>query len=197
MQRAAIKVKTAIIILFMVLLFCGCGSEDVLDETNQRYKTDVSFSDAENEDILGVDVVYTNDCNGDLVPDDPETWTDLYANITITIDSATTPGLDMESYEVSFRPLRSYDTNGNAITPPSVGTYYGEYDVNIPTLFEVSFWITCMEMSLKDYIGSFITNLDWEFRYEVTIDMHFVDDYGENRDITVMRTLYFGWYDNC
>jgi hypothetical protein len=198
MQRTAIKVQAAIIILLMGLLFYGCGSEDLLDENNQRYKTDISFQDGGNEDVLAADAVYVGDCNGDGTFDDPETFTDLYANITITIDDATTPGLEMTGYRVSFSPLRSYDALGNEISPPSVGNYQGNYSVVIPTNSEVSFWITCMEMNLKRYIGTFLDPIsDWEFRYMVTIRMDFVDELDEPREITVNRTIYIGSYDNC
>lgn len=197
MQRAAKKTQKAIIILLMVLLFCGCGSEDVLDETNQRYETYVSFHDGGEEGVMTVDIDMVTDCNGDGVFDDGEFFTDLFADITITINDITTPGLEMTGYDITFRPLRSYDQLGNAISPPNVGIYHGNFDVNIPTLSEVEFSITCMEADLKIYMGSFLNAIDWVFRYEVTIDMHFVDDYGEDRDITVVRTLDFGAYNNC
>ncbi len=197
MQRAVNKVLVAMIILLMALSLCGCGSEDLLEENNQRYKTHVIFSDAEEDDTLAADIIYVTDCNGDGTPDDPETFTDLYAIITITIDETTTPGLEMTGYEISFRPLRSYDQAGNPVTPPSVGTYWGNFDVNIESNSEETFWITCMEADQKLYIGTFLNALDWVFRYEVTINMHFVDDLDEARDITIVRTLYFGSYNNC
>ncbi|MGD9007750.1 MAG: hypothetical protein PVG41_07505, partial [Desulfobacteraceae bacterium] len=135
--------------------------------------------------------------DGDANTTDPEPFTDLFANITIEIEDADTPGLEMTGYEISFQPLRSYDQANNPITPPSVGSYRGEYDVIIPSASEVSFYITCMEVDLKRYIGSFLNAIDWVFRYRVTIRMDFIDEYDEEREITVERTLYFGAYNNC
>jgi hypothetical protein len=197
MQRTANKIQVAMIVLLMGLLFYGCGSEDLLDENNQRYRTDIAFSDAEEEDTLTADIVFNADCNGDGVLDDGETFTDLFAKITIIIEDATTPGLEMNSYEISFRPLLNYDQAANPISPPSIGNYYGEYDVHIPALSEVEFWITCMEIDLKIYLGNQITALNNIFRYDVNVTMHFTDDLGEDRDISVTRTIYFGPYDNC
>lgn len=197
MRKAANKLTIVLVLLLVGLWYYGCGSGDILDENNLRYRTDVFFSDADEDEILTVDVDIIGDCNGDGNFTDPEFFTDLFANITISIDDETTPGIEMTGYKVSFRPLRSYDQSGNEITPPSVGTYLGDYDVIIPPLSEVSFFITCMEADLKLYIGSFLNAADWIFRYEVTIKMDFIDDYKVARDITVTRTLYFGAYNNC
>lgn len=200
MQRTAIKVQATIIILFMGLLFFGCGSDDLLDENNQLYKADLAFMDAEEEDVLAADADQVDDCNGDGVLDDPEDFTDLYAKITITLSDANTPGLEMTGYKITFTPLRSYDyITGSPVDPPPVGAYLGSYSVVIPRLTETSFWITCMEMDLKLYIGSFLwpASPDVGFRYLVTVEMNFVDEYDEPRDITVKRTIWLGVYDNC
>jgi hypothetical protein len=192
MQKAANKMGV-LLTAFMLIgaLIYGCGTEDLLEENNLRYQTDVSFTDGEQDDTLTVDLVQ-QDCNGT-----PEVVTDLFANITITIEDETTPGLEMTGYEVTFRPLRHYDQSNNPVIGPSVGSYTGEYDVNIPSASEVQFSITCMEWDLKDYMGGFLSVIDWEFRYRVTIRMDFIDEYDEEREITVERTLYFGAYNNC
>jgi hypothetical protein len=202
MQQAANKIRVAMIVLLMGLLFYGCGSEDLLDENNQRYKADLSFADHGEEDILAADAIWTDDCNADGVLDDAEEFTDLYAKITITIEDATTPGIEMTGYRIRFTALRSYDYYGNAVDPPAVGSYAGAYSVVIPPLSETEFWITCMEIDLKRHIGSFLDLTspafpDVGFRYRVTIDMDFVDEYDEPREITVTRTIWLGAYDNC
>jgi hypothetical protein len=198
MQKAA-NMMGVLLTAFMLsgALFYGCGTEDVLEENNLRYKTNVSFKDADEDDILTVDINPITDCDGDPDTVDPEVLTDLFAYITITIEAENTPGIEMTGYEVSFRPLRSYDMAGNPITPPSVGPYAGEYDVMIPSASEVTFAITCMEYDLKLYMDTFLSAIDYIFRYRVTIKMDFVDDYDEEREITVERTLYFGAYNNC
>lgn len=201
MQRAANKIPVAIILLLMGILFYGCGTGDILDENNQRYLTDVSFSDAEEDDTLGVDV---NCLACDVNATTFETCTDLFADIRVEVPEGS-PGLQMTGYKISFKPLRSYDLNNNAIIPPSVATYHGSYSVVIPTESEVEFRITCMEYEYKLYLGNTMPPCsvpgdpcdDFTYRYEVTIRMDFVDEYGQGRDLTVKRTLYFGRYDNC
>lgn len=198
MQKAA-NMMGVLLTAFMLIgaLIYGCGTDDLLEENNLRYQTHVSFSDGDENDVLTVDTEQIFDCDGDGNATDPETFTDLFANIEITIEDEDTPGIEMTGYHVSFRPLRSYDGAGNAVTPPSVGAYSGTYDVFIPSASEVSFFITCMEDDLKGYIDTFRNPIDIIFRYEVTIRMDFIDEYDEEREITVERTLYFGAYNNC
>jgi hypothetical protein len=198
MQKAA-NTMGVLLTAFMLMgaLIYGCGTEDPLDQNNLRYRTDVSFTDGDEDDVLTADT-YQADCNGTA-----EDFTDLFAAITITIDDATTPGIEMTGYEVTFQPLPSYDRGGNAITPPTVGSYQGEYDVIIPSESEVEFSITCMESDLKKYIGLFLypndpsVPLDLKFRYRVRIKMDFIDEFDEEREITVERTIYIGNYDRC
>lgn len=198
MQKAEnIGVLLTVLMLFGGLIF-SCGPGDVLEENNLRYQTDVSFSDGGEDEILTIDIDRFYDCDEDgnfVDPEDP--LTDLIANITITVEGEDTPGLEMTGYKVTFQPLQSYDQAGNPITPPAMGPYLGDYDVNIPSNSEVSFWITCMELDMKIYMGSYLNAMDWVFRYKVTIRMSFVDEYDEGRDITINRTLYFGAYNNC
>lgn len=198
-MRKAANIIGVLLTAFMLIggMIYGCGPGDLLEEENLRYRTNVSFTDADEDDILTVDIDPIFDCNGDGNTTDPEFMTDLFANITIEIEDEDTPALEMTGYKVSFKPLRSYDQSGNAVMPPAVGTYLGEYDVIIPPASEVSFWITCMEYDMKLYIDTFLNPIDLIFRYEVTIKMDFVDEYDEGRDITVKRTLYFGAYNNC
>jgi hypothetical protein len=197
MQRAANKIAVVIILLLIGIWFYGCGTGDILDENNQRYQTTVSFSDAEEDEILAIDIVYDQDCDGDGNLTDPETFTDMYANILITSEEDA-PGLTMTGYKVSFAGVREVDTVGNVIAPPDMPTtYQGDFSIDIPPNSEVSFWLTCMEIDMKIYMGTFLTAFDNIFRYTVTIRMDFVDEYGQGRDITVKRTLYFGWYNNC
>ena len=187
MHIAAKKFSVPFILLLLVGLWCfGCGTGDLLDENNQRYMTDVSFSDGDNDGTMTVDIVI----------DGNETFTDLFADITIAV-AEEVPGITMTGYKISFDPITSVDTSGNIIVPPDMPTpYTGTYDVDIPTNSSVEFRITCMEADMKLYMGSFITVADLEFRYEVTIRMDFLDEYDQPRDLTIRRTLYFGWYAN-
>jgi hypothetical protein len=204
MQKAANMMGVLLTAIMLIgALIAGCGTSDLLEQNNLRYKTNITFSDGEEDDVLTADAVWDLDCNNDGNATDPETFTDLFANITITIDDANTPALEMTGYEVTFQPLQSYDTAEIAITPPSVGSYQGAFDVIIPSESEVVFSITCMELDSKLYIGTFLypndptLPYDWVFRYRVTIKMDFIDEFDEEREITVVRTLYIGNYDNC
>jgi hypothetical protein len=200
MQKAA-NIMGVLLTAFMLAgaLIYGCGTDDpFMEETNLRYWTDVTFSDHDEDDTIQVDVVRNGDCDEDGNATDPEDpLTDLLAIITIEIPDATTPGIEMTGYEISFQPLQSYDQGGNPVTPPSVGSYQGAYDAIIPSESDVTFTITCMEYDLKDYIGGFLTNTDIVFRYRVRIKMDFIDDFNEEREITVERTLYFGAFNTC
>jgi hypothetical protein len=203
MQKAANKLKI-VLILFLVGLWCySCGTGDFLDETNLRYQIDVEFADGGDEATLSADIHWNDDCNGDGNTTDPEDFTDLIANIEITVDE-NAPGLTMTGYRVSFEPLTTVDTSGNIIQPPDMPTpYTGSYDVDIPSNSIVSFWITCMEIDMKLYMETFMPACtivgcpDYIYRYQITIRMDFIDEYLESRDFTIRRTIYFGRYNKC
>jgi hypothetical protein len=198
MQKAVNMMGVLLTALLLIgALIYGCGTEDVLEENNLRYQTNVSFSDADEEGTLAVDVFQDPDCDNDANTTDPEPFTDLYAIISISIEDEDTPGLEMTGYDISFQPLRSYDAANNPITPPSVGSYSGAYNVMIPPASEVTFSIPCMETDLKGYIGSFLSGIDGVFLYRIDIRMDFVDEYDEDRELSVDKTLNFGSYNNC
>ena len=200
MQRAANKLSIALALLLVGLWCYGCGDGDIMEENLHRYQTDVEFQDAGNEAVLTIDLTRDLDCNDDGNNTDPEPFTEVFANIEI-VAAENVPGLRMTSYKVTFKPLTSTEFDGDLVIPPDMPqSFTGTYDVDIPTNSTVSFWITAMEFDFKVYMAS---QLLLQFpdltdaRYEIEIGMSFIDEYGEPRDITIRRTLYFGYYDNC
>jgi hypothetical protein len=198
MQKAAKKIGATLLALALIGFWLyGCGDEDVFDEDKQRYTTNVTFSDGDNEVTLDVDCTFNTDCDGNASTVDPEPFTSLFANIEIVVAEGA-PGITMDNYRISFDPLRSVDTAGNTFMPPAYPTvYHGTYDIDIPTNSTAEFPITCMESDGKSYLGTLIPALAIEMRYEITIEMSFTDEYDISRDLTIRRTLYFGRIDNC
>ena len=199
MQKAANKIGATILALALIgSWFYGCGSGDVLDENKQRYLTYVSFSDGENDETLDVDVVQSTDCdNNASTPGPYEDFYNLFANITIEVPEGS-PGITLDNYKISFEPLPSIDFFGNTYIPaPFPTVYHGSYDIDIPTNSEAEFFITCMEIDGKLYLGSQIPVTAAVARYEVTIKMSFTDEYDRPRDLTIRRTLYFFNVNNC
>ena len=146
---------------------------------------------------------FHQDCDGNGIFDDPEIFTDLFADFQITV-TAGAPGITLTSYTIEFIPELSNDSVGNTIMPPDLPdiTDAGSFTLEIPSGTTAVFSTTCFTVDQKvDYFtrnqtDPVLANLIIA-RYTVRFTMVFADEFLEERVITESRTVLLGPYDNC
>ncbi len=187
----------------MIILGCGSGG-DLLDQPGYRYTAYMTLEDADEENVIEIDIYQIPDCNGDGVTDDPEPFTDVLATINIDVDEDA-PGITLKGYTIEYIPLLSPDSGGVYRLGPNLIdlTDHGSFNFHIPSNGTGSFPITCMSYDTKnDLLSHMLTDADLlnleVARYTIRITLHFEDDYLEDRDIVVDRTVDLSpYYDNC
>jgi hypothetical protein len=193
-------------ILALAMMFCfwfyGCGDTDLLDELNQRYTASMSIEDA-GDSTMTIDVVQNLDCDGAANTTDPEFFTDVFANITISIESGA-PGLTLEGYTIDFIPLRSDNDSGTYYLPPDIPDVDdpGSNTFSISSGSSGTFTTTCMTLSAKGgYLALIAADPNFNqgdyIRYTIRFTLFFIDEYDNDRVIEVERTIELGNYDNC
>lgn len=204
MRPFNVKLLCSIGLLIGLAVTMGCGSgSDLLDEPGDRYTAFMSLTDAQDDDVLNIDVFFNPDCDGNGVFDDPEPFTDVIAYINIAV-SANAPGITLRSYTIEYIPLLSPDSNGVYRLGPDLIdlTDHGSFTIHVSSNGEATFPITCMSMDTKnDLAFHMVTDADLAnlevARYTIRITLHFEDDSLEDRDIIVDRTVDMSSYDNC
>ena len=89
MRRFSLKPYCWLLLLAgLVTTLAGCGADgDILEPNTQRYTAFVSsLQDAEEDDVITIDVYRDSDCDDNGTADDPEPWTDVLADITVSVD---------------------------------------------------------------------------------------------------------------
>ena len=198
-MRKALEITTISVVLFVTGLWLfGCGSGDILDENNQRYRASMSLQDGGNDDYLTIDIYQNPDCDGEANTTDPEFYTDVLADITVSVDSGA-PGITLNHYRIEYIPLLSSDGLGNAILPPElVEPEDGAYIVSVTSGGTGTFTITLLSVDVKEeFYNWWITSTVDVARYEMRVTLYFTDEYLEDREIEVTRTVFLGNYDNC
>lgn len=188
---------SVVLLSVFCLWFCGCGGD-----TGGVYTTDVTFSDAKNDDVLSFDI--TRDICTPAAPPTPavlEDFTDVLANITLTVGE-NMPGITINSYSIEYLPLTSVDELSNPVTPPDLEPLIdqagsGSNNLHIETNSSVTFSIECLSISQKDEFSFLRGAATYSARYTIRIILHCTDDSGYNRNIEIRRTVYLDDYDNC
>ena len=199
-MRKAAK-SLSIIILFALgciwIYSCGSGS-DLLDEQNSNYTGFISFSDGGQEDTLTIDVLRDLDCDNDGNATDPEPFTDVLARINISVDE-NAPGITLRDYQIEFIPISTPDPFGTPIMPPDLTdlTAHGSFTFSVPSGGDGSFTITCMNFNTKDqFVLNWPATLE-NARYTIRVTLNFEDEYLEERQIILERTVLLDDYDRC
>ena len=242
MMRKAAKLILPLTILTVVGIWLfGCGSSDLLDENNQRYGTRIYFTDGEQDEVMTIDVL-RNECDGNITIisnggtdcditddvlkyDDLEDFTDVLANITITVDRDA-PGLTLTGYTIDYFGEASADGTGAIVMPPDLSDLgdEGTYNISIPSGSSTTFTLTCMTVDTKEEFNlrnatTFTPQCGadedgdgfadfwipaWTYgatiataRYTIRFTLHFTDEYLQDRELTIERTIYLGNYDRC
>ena len=185
-----------LVLLLIICLFLGaCGSSGVGEV---EHKATMTVTDA-GETTRDIDVTMNTDCDGDPLTDDPETFTNASANVTIVV-SDTGLAIRVESYTVAFLPHRSDDGTGTVITPPSLNSY--------PDAMSNSDWIdtgtsstitgiTVMTIDTKDEYLSKWAGVQEVGLYTIRVTLSIVDKAGKRSTLVVNEQVTLSFYDNC
>ncbi len=194
-MRRVVNILGLIAVVMGTTWLCGCGSTDLMDELGQSYQATLTVKDNDT-DTVQVDILQ-DDCDGT-----PEDYSDALGEIEIVAGSKVA-GLTLQSYNISYIPLLSPDRNNvNQMPPDLTAPETGYTTIEIPPASTVTFTITLMSTDTKRVVLLALINdpalVDLSTaRYAIRVVMHFRDQYGNSKDITVERTVYLTDYDNC
>ena len=193
------RLTCRLVLLLIICLFLGaCGSSGVGEV---EHKATMTVTDA-GETTRDIDVTMNTDCDGDPATDDPETFTNVGANVTIVV-SDTGLAIRVESYTVAFLPHRSDDGTGTVITPPSLNSY--------PDAMSNSDWIDTGTSSTISGITvmTFDTKAEYVTKwtaagvgnqvglYTIRVTLSIVDKAGKRSTLVVNEQVALSFYDNC
>lgn len=183
-------IRTLLFLTMFCFWFSGCGDDEPLG----LYTTDVTFTD-NGAATLTIDTFFTNPCPGTT---DPEPYTPVLANITLKV-AAGLPGLTIQGYTLAYVPLPSEDGTHTLVMPPTLDSPLtgGTDSITVPSGSSTTFSITCFSIGQKDEYRALTTLGGSEARYIFQITLHCIDEFYDERDIVIQRTVYLGAYDNC
>lgn len=189
-----ISIFKLIIIVFSVcsLFLFGCAD----DEYYGDYISNITFTDAGGENIT-LDM-YRGVCDSG----DPEPYTDVVANMQITVADETS-GLTLNGYTIEYLAEESEDGTNTLVMPPTLNTLddRGSETVYMPAGGTTEFTLTCFSVDQKEAYASLMTGAAYAnlfiSRYTIQYTLYCTGDDGESKNIVVQKTVYFGNYDNC
>ncbi len=197
-MRQAACALILITMLGAIWVIGGCGDADVLDELEDSYIYYMELVDNDEEGTLAVDIVQV-DCDGNGTYED---YTDLYANITVTVDSEA-HGIVLDHYRIEYIPLTSPDSNGNLITAPTVGgPLTGYVNLDVAPGETAVMGITLMttdtkyQMALDSGVWAGVGD-PYVLRYTMRVTLYFENYGGDDETFVLEKTAYFSNYDNC
>jgi hypothetical protein len=165
MRKFCLKLTAALISVFCLWII-GCGDDDHGGE----YIAQVSFQDADEDDMMTIDIARgvcdTQDLNM-IDSDDLEDYTDVFADITLSV-AAWGQGITITGYTLEYIPLISEDGNHNLVTPPALNNLVdrGANNLYIAPGESATFTITCLSSDQKEEYRNLI---GWTF-YQVDFD---------------------------
>ena len=184
-----------VLLLIICLFLAACGSSGVGEV---EHKASMTVTDA-GETTRDIDVTMNTDCDGDLVFDDPETFTNASADVTIVV-SDTGLAIRVESYTVAFLPHRSDDGTGTVITPPSLNSYPDAMSnsdwIDTGTSSTIS-GITVMTVDTKAEYVSKAAGVQVVGLYTIRVTLSIVDKAGKRSTLVVNEQVALSNYDNC
>ena len=191
MQSNFLK-KTCLIFMICCLSIVGCGE----DPPELEYLASMALSDNGENDTMTIDINWVNPCPGGT---DPEPFTDAFAEIELTT-SETASGLTLKGYTIEYIPELSEDGTQTLVLPPTINNLVdsGSYTLYMPTNSTTSFTLTCFSINQKEALNTLRLATNFEtMRYTVRIILYCEADSGQEKNIEVRRTVYFGDYSNC
>jgi len=200
MRQGVCRILLSAVLLLASFGLNGCGSGDLLDEPGQRYEAYMVVEDA-GEEVLTIDTVQA-DCDPELGTVDPEPFTDTLGIINVSVDAGA-PGITLQRYRLQYIPLQSPDGTGQLVLPPNlIDPGFGNFPFDVASGGSAEFTITLLGVETKEeyeYLKSLDASLADLFfsRYILRVTLYVVDEFDEEREIVVERTVWLGPYDNC
>ena len=191
MQKKILKLTYVLLMVCCFFLF-GCGE----DTPELDYQATMSLTDNGTE-TMTIDINMTNPCT--VGGTDAESYTDAFAEISLTT-SETASGLTLKGYTIEYIPELSEDGTQTLVLPPSINNLVdsGSNTVYMPTNSSTSFTVTCFSFDQKEALNNLRLATNFVvMRYTVRIILYCEADSGQEKNIEVRRTVYFGNYNNC
>lgn len=186
-----------VLLLIICLFLWACGASDVSNE-ERDYWASMTVEDAY-ETTRDIDVTQDQDCNDDGNTNDPEPFTNVGADIMITVNDTGLP-IRVLSYTVDFLPLQSVDDAGNPIMPPPLSSYSGpnlNSDwIDTGTSYTIS-GITVLTVSTKAEYFLKWSGLNFVSLYTISVTLSIVDEEGFHFSLVVDEQVNLSFYDNC
>ncbi len=197
MRRAAKIIITLTLLTGAGILLYGCGSSDLLDENEQRYQVSMELKDHD-EITMDIDTDFITDCDGDLTTADPEPYTNVFAEVTLAVSSESTAGITLESYRIEYIPLLTPDGLGGTVLPPELAEPEdGHFSIPILPGNSSTFTITWLNFNTKAEYNPWHWATGVYARYNMRLTLYFKDEFGQDREITVEKTVFMGSYYLC
>ena len=192
------RLTCRLVLLLIICLFLGaCGASDVSNE-ERDYWASMITEDAF-DTTRDIDLTQDPDCNDDGTLNDPEPFTNVSADITISVSDTGLP-IRVESYSVDFLPMQSVDGTGNPVTPPSL-TSYADAMLNCDwidtgTSYTISA-ITVLTVDTKaEYLAKW-SGLNSVSLYTISVTLRILDEEGDHFSLVVNEQINLSFYDNC
>ena len=200
MQRSAHMLSLITAMVLFGLLMSACGSNDVLDETYDRYVLDMSITDGEVDDTHDVDVRQSIDCDGDGDPEDSEEGVfQAIGVLTITVASDAA-GLTLDRYRVEYIPQPSPNDSGGTTMPPTLtpisqnltSLYVGPGESTIET-------VIAMTTTTKRYFDTswYITSDVDEALYTIKVTLYCTDNGGNEKELYFYKDVALAEWLRC
>ena len=160
--------KLVCVISLLAAAFCvGCGGsssggdDGFLDEVGDRYRVNsVSFSDADEDDVLTIDIA-RQECDDNITVfgggnfgfDSLEPYTDVLATVSLDVD-AEAAGVWLTGYTIEYIPRESATGNPSDPLgmPPELADLFdqGSNRIFFPQGSSSTFTITCLTIDTKE-----------------------------------------------
>ena len=190
------------VLLPIIFIFLGaCGTSDVSD-VERDFWASMTVSDGGNDPTRDIDLTMDTDCNDDGTADDPETFTNVNADITIVVNDSGL-AIRVESYSVDFFPWQGDDGSGSVITPPSLNSYpdamLNSDWIDTGTSSTIS-GVTVLTFDTKDeYLAKRAAAglVNEVGLYTISVTLSVVDEEGNRFSLVVNEQVSLSFYDNC
>lgn len=198
MYTAKAKLYCFVGLIAGLLLIMGCGSTDPLDEQGGTFTFNLVAIDGGDDNTHDIDVIRNLDCDADPTTADPEPYTGVQGEISVTVSANSTTGIEIESFRVDYIPETSPRPTGGTFTPPSLdsislgNTFYADIGLTTTDNF------TLMSTDHKDYYtttmilsGLFDVDGPYEGLYTIALTIYYRIDSDDPGDTPRSKTIYY------
>jgi hypothetical protein len=191
------KLFLPICLMFIALLLFGCGGSDLFDEQGGRYVFDLNITDGDESDTQDIDLTRDLDCDDDGTADDPETYTQVYGDISVSV-APDAPGLTLLRYTVNYYPALSLDDNGVWQNPPPIPSQSplitSEFVDSGQTATER---IIIMTFDTKGYVVANFPAALFSALYTIEVEVVYENYEGNEETYRFYKDVTMSFFDRC